>query len=59
MTSHCQTDASALADDQVRPAGANGGEVVRYRLDAAEIEWELAAGRTVLKTRVVCQYGRA
>ena len=47
MTSHGHTKAPMFADDQVTPVVANGGEVVRYRLEAAEIEWEIGPGRTV------------
>jgi FtsP/CotA-like multicopper oxidase with cupredoxin domain len=47
MTSHCHTTAPTVADHQVTPVVANGSEVVRYRLEAAEIEWEIAPGRTV------------
>jgi FtsP/CotA-like multicopper oxidase with cupredoxin domain len=51
MTNHCNTKAPAtFADDQLAPVG-NGGEVVRYRLEASEIESEIAPGRTV------CGYG--
>jgi FtsP/CotA-like multicopper oxidase with cupredoxin domain len=48
MTNHCDTKSyAAFADDQVTPSVADGGEVVRYRLEAAEIEWEIAPGHTV------------
>jgi hypothetical protein len=48
MTNHCNTTApAAFGDDQVAPLRADGGEVVRYRLEASEVEWELAPGRTV------------
>ncbi|MGE4055379.1 MAG: multicopper oxidase family protein [Vicinamibacterales bacterium] len=48
MTNHCNTKAhAAFADDQVTPLAADRGEVVRYRLEASEVKWEIAPGRTV------------
>jgi FtsP/CotA-like multicopper oxidase with cupredoxin domain len=49
MTNHCDTKAhAAFADDQfTTPPLAAGDEVVRHRLEASEIEWEIAPGRTV------------
>jgi FtsP/CotA-like multicopper oxidase with cupredoxin domain len=48
MTNHCDTKAAvAFADETVTPLVADGGEVVRYRLEASEVEWEIAPGRSV------------
>src|SRR5918995_2669669 len=47
MTNHCDGRAPAVADDQVTPFVKNGAEVVRYRLEASEVEWEIAPGRSV------------
>jgi hypothetical protein len=56
MTNHCETKtpASFAADDQFSPlvagvgrAASEDGSVVRYRLEAAEIDWEIAPGRKV------------
>jgi FtsP/CotA-like multicopper oxidase with cupredoxin domain len=50
MTSHCDTKipAASTANDQFAPVTPSaGGNVIRYRLEAAEIEWEIAPGRTV------------
>ena len=49
MTNHCDTKAhAAFADDQfTTPPVAARGEVVRHRLEASEVEWEIAPGRTV------------
>ena len=48
MTNHCDTKApAAFADEQVAPLLADGGEVVRYRLEASEVECEIAPGRRV------------
>jgi FtsP/CotA-like multicopper oxidase with cupredoxin domain len=49
MTNHCDTQAhAAFADDQfTTPPVAAGGEVVRHRLEASEVEWDIAPGRTV------------
>jgi FtsP/CotA-like multicopper oxidase with cupredoxin domain len=48
MTTHCNAKAlAAFADDRLTPLADDGTEVVRYRLEASEIEWELAPGRTV------------
>ena len=49
MANHCDTKAAAAtfaADDQFNWL-APGGEVVRYRLEASEVEWEIAPGRIV------------
>jgi len=49
MANHCDTKAAAAtfaADDQFNSL-APGGEVVRYRLEASEVEWEIAPGRIV------------
>jgi len=49
MANHCDTKAAAAtfaADDQFNSL-ARGGEVVRYRLEASEVEWEIAPGRIV------------
>jgi FtsP/CotA-like multicopper oxidase with cupredoxin domain len=49
MANHCETKAATAtfgAEDQFRSL-APGGEVVRYRLEASEVEWEIAPGRTV------------
>jgi FtsP/CotA-like multicopper oxidase with cupredoxin domain len=50
MTHHCTAAATAVAtlehDDQIIPAETTG-PVVRYRLEASEVEWEVAPGRTV------------
>jgi len=49
MANHCDTEAAAAtfaADDQFNSL-APGGEVVRYRLEASEVEWEIAPGRIV------------
>lgn len=47
MANHCGTAAKATlgADNQVTVLG--GGEVVRYRLEAGEADWQIAAGHTV------------
>ncbi len=47
MVNHCGTMAKTTAgvDSQVTPFG--GGEVVRYRLEASEVGWQIAPGRTV------------
>jgi hypothetical protein len=47
MTNHCDTKAhAAFADDQfTTPPVAAGGEVVRHRLEASEVEWEITPGR--------------
>jgi FtsP/CotA-like multicopper oxidase with cupredoxin domain len=49
MANHCSTKtAAALAPAQSTPVAATGGgEVIRYRLEASEIEWEIGPGRTV------------
>jgi FtsP/CotA-like multicopper oxidase with cupredoxin domain len=48
MTNHCDTKAAALvADDQFTPASSKGGSVVRYRLEAGDVEWQIAPGCTV------------
>ncbi|MGZ3541887.1 MAG: multicopper oxidase family protein [Vulcanimicrobiaceae bacterium] len=49
MTNHCETKAATAAadNDQLIPAPREGGNVVRYRLEATEIEWEIAPGRAV------------
>ena len=50
MRNHCNTKAAAFtADDQVTRAASaeDKGDVVRYRLEAAEVEWEIAPGRSV------------
>jgi FtsP/CotA-like multicopper oxidase with cupredoxin domain len=50
MTSHCDTTtrAASAAIDQV-PAlpSFEGAAVIRYRLEAAEVDWEIAPGRIV------------
>jgi FtsP/CotA-like multicopper oxidase with cupredoxin domain len=47
MTNHCgRKTAAAAADGRFTPV-AETGEVVRYRLEASEIEWQIAPGRTV------------
>ena len=49
MANHCDTKAAAAtfaADDQFNWL-APGGEVVRYRFEASEVEWEIAPGRIV------------
>ncbi len=51
MSNHCDTKgtatfASPQSDEQPSPA-VNGEAVIRYRLEASEIEWEIARGRTV------------
>ena len=51
MANHCDTKgpkafAASLNDQQPTPL-VDGGAVVRYRLEASEIEWEIAPGRTV------------
>jgi FtsP/CotA-like multicopper oxidase with cupredoxin domain len=49
MANHCSTKtATALvADEQsTRLVADGGGEVIRYRLEAGEVEWEMAPGRT-------------
>ena len=51
MANHCDTkrttaSAALLNDEQPTPL-ADGGAVIRYRLEASEIEWEIAPGRTV------------
>jgi FtsP/CotA-like multicopper oxidase with cupredoxin domain len=48
MTNHCNATATAiLADEPFTPAVPEGDDVVRYRLEASEVEWEIAPGRTV------------
>ena len=48
MANHCGTKAAFVADDQgTARVGSGGDEVVRYRLEAAEVEWEIAPGRKV------------
>jgi FtsP/CotA-like multicopper oxidase with cupredoxin domain len=51
MANHCDTKrmtafAAPLNDGQPIPL-IDGGTVTRYRLEASEIEWEIAPGRTV------------
>jgi FtsP/CotA-like multicopper oxidase with cupredoxin domain len=47
MANHCGTKtATALATEDQVPV-AESGPVIRYRLEASEIEWEIAPGRTV------------
>ncbi len=47
MANHCGTMAKTTAgvENQVTPF--EGGEVVRYRLEAGEVDWQIAPGRTV------------
>jgi FtsP/CotA-like multicopper oxidase with cupredoxin domain len=48
MTNHCDTKApAAFADDHMLPVASDGEEVVRYCLEASEVDWEIAPGRTV------------
>jgi FtsP/CotA-like multicopper oxidase with cupredoxin domain len=51
MANHCDTKgttafATKLNHEQPTPL-ADGGAVIRYRLEASEIEWQIAPGRTV------------
>jgi FtsP/CotA-like multicopper oxidase with cupredoxin domain len=51
MANHCDTKsttafAARLNDEQPTPL-VEGGAVIRYRLEASEIEWEIAPGHTV------------
>ena len=51
MANHCNTKgttafATPINDEQQTPLVENGA-VIRYRLEASEIEWEIAPGRTV------------
>jgi hypothetical protein len=48
MAHHCDNKAPvAFTGETVAPRVDDGAEVVRYRLEASEIEWEIAPGRTV------------
>ena len=50
MANHCSTKtATALTGDErsTRFVAAGSGEVIRYRLEATEVEWQIAPGRTV------------
>jgi FtsP/CotA-like multicopper oxidase with cupredoxin domain len=47
MTEHCGPSSNARLISEDTPAGAQDGNVIRYRLEAGEIEWELAPGRSV------------
>jgi len=46
MTEHCGASMKQRAAEYTS-ATSEGGDVVRYRLEAAEIAWEIAPGRTV------------
>jgi FtsP/CotA-like multicopper oxidase with cupredoxin domain len=51
MANHCDTKrttafAAPLSDEQPTPL-VDSGAVIRFRLEASEIEWEIAPGRTV------------
>jgi hypothetical protein len=48
MANHCdwKVTAAFVADDQFTPlTSSEGGNVVRYRLEAGEVEWEIAPGK--------------
>lgn len=51
MANHCETKSTtavaAPRNDEQHPPLVDGGAVIRYRLEASEIEWEIAPGRTV------------
>jgi len=47
MTEHCGPSPSKQPASEYRSAASESGDVVRHRLEAAEIEWEIAPGRTV------------
>ena len=45
--SDMESAAALSGNDQPMSAVSNAGDVVRYRLEASEIEWEIAPGRSV------------
>jgi FtsP/CotA-like multicopper oxidase with cupredoxin domain len=51
MANHCNTKGTtafaAPTNDEQPTSFVDGGAVIRYRLEADEIEWEIAPGRTV------------
>jgi FtsP/CotA-like multicopper oxidase with cupredoxin domain len=47
MANHCGTKTATVAPDHQGTDAADGRPVIRYRLEASEIEWEIAPGRTV------------
>jgi len=47
MTEHCGVSTIKRPASEYTSATSESGDVVRYRLEAAEIEWEIAPGRTV------------
>lgn len=47
MTEHCGASPINRFASEYTSAGSESGGAVRYRLEAAEIEWEMAPGRKV------------
>src|ERR1041385_8056197 len=48
MANHCgRKPATTFASDDQMTDTAEAGRVIRYRLEASEVEWEIGDGRTV------------
>ena len=51
MTGHCGASSNKRLASEYTPTISEDGNIVRYRLEAGEVEWEIAPGHRV------CGYG--